>query len=70
MDYAYLVHNYTLTPFLRSMPGIQQVLRKYLLNDGKKKEFFSGGAKSNGPLETKITERYVLRDVLLFFFLG
>lgn len=37
MDRVYLVHNYILSlRSLRTMPGIEQVLRKYFMNGEKK----------------------------------
>lgn len=41
MGHVHVIHNCILSTTLRSMPGIEQVLRKYLLNG--EKEFFQVG---------------------------
>lgn len=70
MDRVYLVHNCILSPTLRTMPGKEQVLRKYLLNGGKKEFLKEAKRHNNGLPVTKISEEYVLNErcTLCIFF--
>lgn len=66
MDHVYLVHNFILSPTLRTMPDIERVIRKYLLNRGKK-NFLKGAERNNsGAPVIKISEEYVLMCSLFF----
>ena len=69
MDHVYLVHNCILSPTLRTMPGIEQVLRKYLLN-GEKKNFSRRLKETTMDLQWPrfLKNIYWMRDVLFIFF--
>ena len=54
-----VVHNCPLSPTLRTMPGMGQVLRKYLLN-GENKNFLKQARRNyNETPATEISEEYV-----------
>lgn len=54
-----VVHNCTLSPTLRTMLGMGQVLRKYLLN-GENKNFLKQARRNyNETPVTEISEEYV-----------